>query len=271
MKLYIPTCTLNLSNILTTESISPVSFYAERGFGDKRFFPIESDTFNDIIILYDHFPTHNTKTRKIISKNEEHSHDTAPIILEIDMEIEPKPELSKILEKDRVKVYCCNSTIYFTPENCSIYFKNERDKKSAIIRLERSLEAKYFELYRENLKVYNEEHKNTTQHKDDKKCFEWTNAFCKEEKEKFPSLNPDEKKEHIAYDRYINQKKGCLVGYTMGARSSVTTNLAKLKKHTLAIHNGLSATPPPLDFDKQLDNLKDFIEAINYKTHKEKK
>ena len=31
MKLYIPTCTLNFNNILSSESISPLGFYARRG------------------------------------------------------------------------------------------------------------------------------------------------------------------------------------------------------------------------------------------------
>lgn len=31
MRLYIPTCTLNFNNILSSESISPLGFYARRG------------------------------------------------------------------------------------------------------------------------------------------------------------------------------------------------------------------------------------------------
>lgn len=52
MKLYIPTCTLNFNNILSSESISPLGFYARRGFGNKRFYPVCANDKDQVIILY---------------------------------------------------------------------------------------------------------------------------------------------------------------------------------------------------------------------------
>ena len=52
MKLYIPTCTLNFNNILSSESISPLGFYARRGFGNKRFYPVCANDKEQVIILY---------------------------------------------------------------------------------------------------------------------------------------------------------------------------------------------------------------------------
>jgi len=52
MKYYIPTSTLNVSNILSSGSISPYSYYGKRQFGIKTFEPIkECEKFKDQIIL----------------------------------------------------------------------------------------------------------------------------------------------------------------------------------------------------------------------------
>ena len=40
MKLYIPTTTLNIDNILSTECIAPLSFYKEREYGYNQFYKI---------------------------------------------------------------------------------------------------------------------------------------------------------------------------------------------------------------------------------------
>ena len=52
MRLYIPTCTLNFNNILSSESISPLGFYARRGFGNKRFYPVFANDKEQVILLY---------------------------------------------------------------------------------------------------------------------------------------------------------------------------------------------------------------------------
>ena len=56
MKLYIPTCTLNFNNILSSVSISPLGFYARRGFGNKRFYSVCANDKEQAIILYSKYP-----------------------------------------------------------------------------------------------------------------------------------------------------------------------------------------------------------------------
>lgn len=56
MRLYIPTCTLNFNNILSSESISPLGFYARRGFGNKRFYPVFANDKEQVILLYSKYP-----------------------------------------------------------------------------------------------------------------------------------------------------------------------------------------------------------------------
>ena len=50
---YIPTTSLNFGNILSTESISPKSFYEKRGFGSSRWFSIEENKFGTITLMYE--------------------------------------------------------------------------------------------------------------------------------------------------------------------------------------------------------------------------
>lgn len=51
-KYYIPTTTLNLNNILSSESISPKAFYAARGFGYSSWESIPENDVDNAIILY---------------------------------------------------------------------------------------------------------------------------------------------------------------------------------------------------------------------------
>ena len=52
MKYYIPTSSLNFNNILSTESISPESFYECRKFGYSRWTPIPDNAFPNVVLLY---------------------------------------------------------------------------------------------------------------------------------------------------------------------------------------------------------------------------
>ena len=51
MKYYIPTTTLNVDNILSTESISPQTFYAKRKFKPNYFERIPCIGYDNVILL----------------------------------------------------------------------------------------------------------------------------------------------------------------------------------------------------------------------------
>ena len=55
-KLYIPTSTLNFNNIISSESISPYSFYNLRGYGFKHFIKVNFNSLDNVILLYENFP-----------------------------------------------------------------------------------------------------------------------------------------------------------------------------------------------------------------------
>ena len=77
MRLYIPTCTLNFNNILSSESISPLGFYARRGFGNKRFYPVFANDKEQVILLYSKYPRF---------KVEENDLENYPMVIEIESE-----------------------------------------------------------------------------------------------------------------------------------------------------------------------------------------
>ena len=50
---YIPTSSLNFNNIISSESISPVEYYAKREYGIRRFVDIFNGQYKTNIILSD--------------------------------------------------------------------------------------------------------------------------------------------------------------------------------------------------------------------------
>lgn len=140
MKFYIPTSTLNVSNILSSGSISPIKFYGERHFGIGFFEPIkETSNCRDAIILFDRYPIFN-----IVSNKESY-----PMVLELEL---PKESL----EQTNIEgVYCSHKTIYINPVQTRFYFNTIDDERSALSRIEQSDEAKFFALYKNSFGLSN--------------------------------------------------------------------------------------------------------------------
>lgn len=133
MKLYIPTSTLNVSNILSSGSISPISFYGERQFGIRFFEPIkETANWRDAIILFANYPTFT-----IVSEKESH-----PMVLEVELQEEC------VRKSNTEGIYYSTQTIFITPRIVKFFFNLPADKSSALSRIEQSDEAKFFETYK---------------------------------------------------------------------------------------------------------------------------
>ena len=110
MKYYIPTSTLNISNILSSGSISPYSYYGKREFGIKTFEPIkECEKFKDHIILFKKYPLFS-----IISDKESY-----PMCIEIEI-----PD-NLVTQSNISDVYYACNTIYLSPSKISFIFDNE--------------------------------------------------------------------------------------------------------------------------------------------------
>jgi hypothetical protein len=113
MKLYIPTCTLNFNNIFSTESISPAAFYTKRDFGNKRYFKVEANAFDNVVLLYSKYPYFHVSDRDM---------ENYSLVIEIDSEDYSSDKFQKVNDNDGVEVFVSNSTIFFNPFHTKVFF-----------------------------------------------------------------------------------------------------------------------------------------------------
>lgn len=227
---YIPTSTLNFNNIFSSESISPKSFYAERGFGYGRWQTVEENRFDDIILLYDNAYEFSRPESDL----EDH-----PMLIKI--------RTDEVFDKIQDGVYKAERTIYLDPSHTRIIFFSEEDKRTALIRSENSLETKLVRLYERCLVV--ERPIGTFPPIDS--CIIGGSS---------------RKEELISEDRKINKMKGLLYGYYIGAFLSTTVKkveklsiLREINNIFKSILSSPSGEPSPEQrrrLDDLFDNLK---------------
>lgn len=193
MKYYIPTSSLNFNNILSTESLSPKSFYERRGFGYSRWFSVEENSIEHLTLLYD--KPHMFERPK--SDIEDH-----PMLIEIDVD----GEFPKVADG----VFYTDRTIYLNPWQTKFIFFTEKDKTTALSLSDSSLETKLVRLYQKKIYVHQ---------------FEGTFPLVQED-----SIVPIGDIDSLVEEDYIiNKMKGLLYGYYIGANlSSTKENVQKL-------------------------------------------
>lgn len=179
MKYYIPTTTLNFNNILSSESISPSSFFQKRGFGYSRWFDIPENPLNNGIVLYSSL----SRLERDDSELEDH-----PMLIEINT-----TESFRQIESG---IYVTDKTIYLNPWNTKFIFFNEQDRKVALSLSDSSLETKMIRLYQKGFEIHYPEQ-----------------FYPKIKNEILVELNNSE----IEGDRNINRLKGLMYGYYIGA------------------------------------------------------
>lgn len=189
---YIPTTSLNFGNILSTESISPKSFYEKRGFGSSRWFSIEENKFGTITLMYEK----PFRFERPISDLEDY-----PMFIEFSSDEHFEPFCDGIFYTDR--------TIYLDPWNTKFVFLSEKAKKRVLGIAESNLENKVMGLYSKRMEV-NSSVDNP--------------MYFKPEYRELP-----ENEKAIKQDIVINKLKGLLYGYYIGAFLSASgQNVQKL-------------------------------------------
>lgn len=193
MKYYIPTSSLNFNNILSTESLSPKSFYERRGFGYSRWFSVEENSIEHLTLLYD--KPHMFERPQ--SDIEDH-----PMLIEIDVD----DEFPKVADG----VFYTDRTIYLNPWQTKFIFFTEKDKTTALSLSDSSLETKLVRLYQRKIYVHQ---------------FEGTFPVVQKD-----SITPIGDIDSLVEEDYvINKMKGLLYGYYIGANlSSTKENVQKL-------------------------------------------
>lgn len=254
MRLYIPTCTLNFNNILSSESISPLGFYARRGFGNKRFYPVCANDKEQVIMSYSKYPRFEV---------EENDLENYPMVIEIESDDYKDGFFEKAQDYDRVETYLCYHTINFNPFHCRIYFNSYQECQGVLSKAEQSLENKFYKLYAPNIGVKPKEKKTffgvakdlfTQSEKDD---FLWNPSYanCKIKNESID----------VSRDVLLDRIKGFIYCYLIGANSSVSNEVGKLKALSRKLRNTLSAVvnspdkrPTQAQYDDILNGIREF-------------
>ncbi len=208
-KYYIPTSSLNFNNILSSESISPKSFYSARSFGYSRWTSIPENPFDNSIVLYDKL----CALSRPLSDYEDH-----PMIVEVYLDESVASTLVPIAEH----VFLCDHSIYVDPFSSSIFFFTESDRRIALSMSDASIETKLVQLFRKKISVINlpSEH--------------------------FPVIDSSSEVQNlnvveIEKDKRINRMKGLLYGYYIGSILSPSfDDLSKLND-AREIYNILAA------------------------------
>jgi len=188
-KLYIPTTTLNFNNILSTESISPKSFYENRSFGYKRFSIVEPSKFENTLVAYSKIPYFNINDNEL---------DNYPLIIEISKDI--VKDLNRIGKVNDIEIFQISETIYLHPNKIRLLFFNEGYKKNALIKAEPSISTKLLPLYQDKVQILNKED-----------TFQWDKKYLEKIIER--NINIEQ---HIYNDVLINKIKGFYFCYTLG-------------------------------------------------------
>lgn len=215
MKLYIATSSLNFDAIVSTDSVSPASFYSQRRFGIPFVYEKASLCLHNSILLTDVFPIFNIEKSDV---------DHRPMVIEI--EADNYPNRFKIVKDcDGFGVYSTDKTLYLSPVSCRLYFCSEADKRATLSKAESILESKYM-LYERmgTICVYDGHIPNAKINQ---------NTFSGIEDE--PVLNSESVKEDIQ----INKAKGFIFSYIIGASLAVSSDSARLLRLVKEIKNGI--------------------------------
>ncbi len=113
---YIVTSSLNIDNILSTESISPRSFYGKREFGYQSFEPLQQLDFEEQLVLFSAIP---------VFQIDDEERENYPLVLQIDDE-EQLRNATEIANVDGCKIFAFYDTIRINPTNCKILFFSDK-------------------------------------------------------------------------------------------------------------------------------------------------
>lgn len=233
-KLYIPTTTLNFNNIMSSESVSPVSFYINRRFGYKRFEKVAPNNLDNLILLYDKYPIFDVNDKDL---------ENYPLVIEIDTRFLPEDSIQR---KD--DIFFAEKTIYITPLSSRIIFRTEAERRISLSKAEPSIESKLIPIYHERLVVLS--------HEID--AFEWHPINIED------LANCDNLA--VSSDITINKLKGMLYGYLLGANVSSTKEVVLLRKMVKDLRNILAAilaSPDSQATNFQLQHLETLYTQIN--------
>lgn len=255
MRLYIPTCTLNFNNIFSSESISPFGFYARRGFGNKRFYPVCANRIDNAILLYSKYPRYKVDDSDL---------ENYPMVIEIETEDYKEGFFDKVTESNGIVIYSCYHTININPFHCKIYFDSNQEIQGVLSKAEQSIENKFYRLYSNCIEVKSKVKKSLSNSNKDffvqseRDDFDWSESLC--------SFESKSKEYDCDADASMDRIKGFLYCYLIGANNSVSSEVGKLKSLSRKLRNTLSAvvnSPDHKPTQSQDETLLNGIKVFN--------
>lgn len=209
-KLYIATSSLNLNSILATESLSPEAFYRNRDFGYKRYTKVEPNPFSNSLLAYNKIPDFQIN---------ESDFDDYPLIIEISSELIKDEDFKNPVLVGDIKVFQLTRTIYFHPNRTKFLFFNEKDKRTALIKTEPSIETKLLPVYNKRISLI-----------ENNNSFKWDKSIISS----IQDLQNTELFKEIDRDSRVNKLKGFYFSYLIGMILSATIQ-NKIKKEEYEI------------------------------------
>lgn len=210
---YYPLTTKDFTfeSIFSSESVSPCSFYEERGFGADFCYLIPGYHHRDALILYNAPPIYETGTNINVIK----------FILKI---AEQSINQQELLVVDEGMV-AYPGTIYLSPDNCEVLFLTAKDKTVTTLKVETSLTTKGLKKYERSLQVIDDE-----------------NAFKKFDTSAIVQLKVDGqlRVQAISADRQFNYFKGFVYGIASGLAGYKSEMEIRLKKSLQEMINGFA-------------------------------
>lgn len=233
-KLYIPTSTLNFNNIMSSESISPASFYANRRFGYKRFEKVAPNNLDNLILLYDKYPIFDINDKEL---------ENYPLVIEVDTK-----SISEDCIQEKKGFFVTTNTIYLNPFTARIIFRTEIERTASLSKAYPMIETKLIPLYQGQFVVLS----------DEIETFDWQ------------PINIDDSSDYdniaVSYDIAVNKLKGLLYGYLLGANETSSKEVVLLKKQVKDLRNVLSAvlaSPDGRATSFQKNQLEELYTSIN--------
>lgn len=241
MKLFIPTSSLNLNNILSSESISPASFYRSRGFGYSSIYKIDLNPFENSILLYENCPKFE------IAKSDLENH---AMVIEIETDDCGCDLSSHVKPTPNEGVYQLGKTIYLNPYSTKIYFFSTQHYRTALSLTEQSGETKLAKLYSGTFEVRRAGDK------------EYQIDKCVDLAEMDLSS--------VCFDQRLNRIKGFAYAYTIAANRSVPKYIIKAK-HIINEASNLAYaivnSPSGRGTQMQIDQLRYLLEVFTQLTN----
>ncbi len=199
--------------MLSSESISPPSFYKEREYGYKRFEPTVLSPFKNSLLAYSSIPLGSKY------KGDKEEYDifirVPKSFLIIDKQYEVKSQL----------IIQISQPVYIDWIECSILIPSASQKVSLIASTRRSLESKNVQLYANTMAVFGTDYPK----------FDWNESYLLNIKD-LAKLDYTS----LLQDQRYNKIKGFVYGYMCGKLKERPSELTESKNHIYNFINLLS-------------------------------